>query len=522
MIAEHGTAQHVEKLVRAYRRCQEAEELSREARQQQTRSVMWRHDDDGSIVLTCRLPAEAGAQILKAMDLAWTKTFQRERRRSLFGSARVARTPSPWWPKVSLRTPPSKLLAPIAIRSWCTWPPRRCETGRRAAASSNMALRWPRRPRAGLSCDASVVALIENDDGEPLNVGRKTRTISAPLRRLLNARDKGCRFPGCANSRYLDAHHIEHWANGGETKPSNLVSLCRFHHRAVHEGGIRIERLDDGALRFVKPNGAAVDSVAPGFTQPLGDWRQLPTGHGTAWRAGGVIAWTTVSPSTCCCSRHGARRTFQRERHSSYQPTTLPFENACVFVSSSRGLPVTPSNNVRPLPSTMGTTTSWYASIRPACVSCATISPLPRMSRFGPGSLFIRRISVARSACAMREFSQSADFQRVREHGLAHAVHAARHLGHGLCGFFAGPEPGHHLVGLAAEYELGLAARVGGHELVPLGVLGVGPAHVVRFVGEKPVERDAIEDGQGARRRRTGARLATAQAHRGGEDRRGG
>ena len=129
-----------------------------------------------------------------------------------------------------------------------------------------------------LSCDASVVALVENDDGEPLNVGRKTRTISAPLRRALNARDKGCRFPGCANSRYIDAHHVEHWANGGETKPSNLVSLCRFHHHAVHEGGIRIEILDDGAFRFVKPNGDAVDSILPGFTQPLGDWTQLPAG----------------------------------------------------------------------------------------------------------------------------------------------------------------------------------------------------------------------------------------------------
>ena len=63
MIAEHGTAQHVEKLVRADRRCQEAEELSREARQQQARGVTWRYDDDGSIVLTCRLPAEAGAQM---------------------------------------------------------------------------------------------------------------------------------------------------------------------------------------------------------------------------------------------------------------------------------------------------------------------------------------------------------------------------------------------------------------------------------------------------------------------------
>jgi hypothetical protein len=129
-----------------------------------------------------------------------------------------------------------------------------------------------------LSCDASVVVLTENEDGEPLNVGRKTRTISAPLRRALKSRDKGCRFPGCANSRYMDAHHIDHWANGGETKPSNLLSLCRFHHRAVHEGGIQIVRLDDGALRFVKANGDSVDSVAPGFAQPLGDWQQLPSG----------------------------------------------------------------------------------------------------------------------------------------------------------------------------------------------------------------------------------------------------
>jgi Domain of unknown function (DUF222)/HNH endonuclease len=129
-----------------------------------------------------------------------------------------------------------------------------------------------------LACDASVVPLYENDDGEPLNVGRKTRTISAPLRRVLNARDKGCRFPGCSNTRYIDAHHVQHWANGGETKPSNLVSLCRFHHHAVHEGGIRIEMLDDGALRFVKQNGTAIDGVAPGCTQPLGDWRKLPAG----------------------------------------------------------------------------------------------------------------------------------------------------------------------------------------------------------------------------------------------------
>jgi hypothetical protein len=129
-----------------------------------------------------------------------------------------------------------------------------------------------------LACDGSFVKLLESDDGEPLNLGRKTRTISAPLRRALSARDKGCRFPGCCNARYIDAHHIVHWANGGETKPANLVSLCRFHHRAVHEGGFRIELLDDGALRFLKPDGESVEAVTPDCADSQGDWRELPTG----------------------------------------------------------------------------------------------------------------------------------------------------------------------------------------------------------------------------------------------------
>jgi hypothetical protein len=127
-----------------------------------------------------------------------------------------------------------------------------------------------------LVCDASLVPIVEDEEGNPLNVGRKTRSISTPLRRALNARDRGCRFPGCTHKCYIDAHHIRHWANGGETRPENLVSLCRFHHRKVHEGGIEVQILDDGALRFVRPDGTSVDSIAPGYTQPLGDWRELP------------------------------------------------------------------------------------------------------------------------------------------------------------------------------------------------------------------------------------------------------
>jgi hypothetical protein len=76
-------------------------------------------------------------------------------------------------------------------------------------------------------------------------------------------------FPGCTHKRYVDGHHLQHWADGGETRLANLVTLCRFHHRAVHEGGMRVERLDDGAWRFTRPNGEVLESVAYGHTRPL-------------------------------------------------------------------------------------------------------------------------------------------------------------------------------------------------------------------------------------------------------------
>jgi hypothetical protein len=106
-----------------------------------------------------------------------------------------------------------------------------------------------------LSCDASLLRVLESPQGEPLDVGRKTRSIPPAIRRALNTRDGGCRFPGCTHQRYLDAHHIEHWAEGGETKLSNLLTLCRLHHRLVHEGQIRIETLPTGAWRFLHPDG---------------------------------------------------------------------------------------------------------------------------------------------------------------------------------------------------------------------------------------------------------------------------
>jgi hypothetical protein len=285
MIAEHGTAQHVENLVRAFRRCKEAEELSREARQQQNRSVRYRYDDAGSLILNCRLPAEVGVRLMKALDLVVDEQMEGEKKNVPAGTSPL-RVPFSIRRADALAVMAESFLAHGVMEAAgedrqqiVVHVAKETLKDRKAGCCEfehgpSMAAETARR----LACDASVVELTENEDGEPLNVGRKTRTISAPLRRALNARDKRCRFPGCANSRYMDAHHIHHWANGGETKPSNLVSLCRFHHRAVHEGGIRIERLDDGAFRFVKPNGESVDSMVPGCTQPPGDASQMPTG----------------------------------------------------------------------------------------------------------------------------------------------------------------------------------------------------------------------------------------------------
>jgi hypothetical protein len=83
---------------------------------------------------------------------------------------------------------------------------------------------------------------------QPLSVGRNTRTVPAPLRTALSLRDQGCRFPGCDRPpAWTDGHHIIHWVDDGPTELDNLVSLCRMHHRAVHEQGWRI-RLTDGVV----------------------------------------------------------------------------------------------------------------------------------------------------------------------------------------------------------------------------------------------------------------------------------
>ena len=112
--------------------------------------------------------------------------------------------------------------------------------------------------------------MTHDAEGRVLDVGRRTRTVPAPIRRALDARDKGCRFPGC-ECRYTEAHHIRHWAQGGDTRLDNLLLLCSRHHRALHEGGFQVRRLPGGdEVDFLSPTGAVIPAV-PESTPIPGD-----------------------------------------------------------------------------------------------------------------------------------------------------------------------------------------------------------------------------------------------------------
>jgi hypothetical protein len=275
-IALYGTASHVEKLVRSYRRAMDAKELTREAIQQRDQSLTCFTDTDGSLVIRGRLPAEIGALFRKALEMAEdsilvknvsAETYFDEkhhgRKRRVEALALIAERFLATGPQDLSGGDRQQIVVHVDAQTLKHGHAGRCELEHGPSVAAESARR--------LACDASLVAIIENEQGEPLNVGRKTRTIPPAIRRALNSRDRGCRFPGCTFTRYVDGHHVKHWAHGGDTKLANLVTLCRFHHRLVHEGRVVVQTLDDGAFRFVRPDGKSFDSPVP----HAADWTEL-------------------------------------------------------------------------------------------------------------------------------------------------------------------------------------------------------------------------------------------------------
>ena len=119
-----------------------------------------------------------------------------------------------------------------------------------------------------LSCDPIVECAVY-DHGTVLGIGRRSRLIPGWLRRQLWHRDGGCRFPNCSHHGWLHAHHRKHWADGGPTDLCNLILLCGYHHRFLHEHGWEVEDRPDGKLVFTKPDGTVYPPARPALDPRL-------------------------------------------------------------------------------------------------------------------------------------------------------------------------------------------------------------------------------------------------------------
>ncbi len=267
-VGRAGTASHVERIVRGWRRVDRQAE-AREARlRYRNRALHVFHDDDGTVVLRGRLEPEAGALLVKALDAACEALYQGRFPTSFNAPADpLGDPPTP----AQQRADALALLAATALHQGLE-PGTPAERYHVVVHVDAPVLADPDQPgqsaledgshvsaetSARLSCDASRTVMRHDDAGRIVEVAARNRTIPPALRRALQARDNGCRFPGCG-SRFTEGHHIRHWARGGPTTLSNLALLCRRHHRAVHEEGFGIARGPDDALHFHRPNGELV------------------------------------------------------------------------------------------------------------------------------------------------------------------------------------------------------------------------------------------------------------------------
>jgi hypothetical protein len=275
-LARYATASQLERMLRAYR-ASTVEEANAAYDQ---RELWWHWASDGSLHLGARLPAEEGRVFLRALETARAQIREEsraaddengsaeprddgisERHRDLGPNGeillgRVARNSDALsrvcesflehGPATRSGSNRHHVLVHVDANTLSSDAPGRAQMERGPTLAPETARR--------LGCDASIQTIVKRGR-KALFVGRKTRAISPSLELALRERDGGCRFPGCDNERWVDAHHIVHWAHGGETNLDNLILLCRHHHRLVHEGGFSVHRKPDGELIFRNPRG---------------------------------------------------------------------------------------------------------------------------------------------------------------------------------------------------------------------------------------------------------------------------
>jgi Domain of unknown function (DUF222)/HNH endonuclease len=277
-----GTAAHVERLVRGMRRVDRIAAGHSEKRLHATRYLRAYTDEDGMVVVKARLAPEAGAALLRALEasveaLYWPRCGQpvgaapeataavaaaadasvEQRRADALGLVAESALASGLDPgsrgdryQVVIHVDAEVLTA--GGENGSSW----------LVDGSHVSAETPR----SLACDSARVVMRHATDGRVLDVGRRTRAISPGLRRALEHRDGGCRFPGCGR-KLCDAHHVKAWAEGGATSLANTLLLCRRHHRSVHEEGFSMALAPDGEAHFYRPDGRPLPE-APALPVP--------------------------------------------------------------------------------------------------------------------------------------------------------------------------------------------------------------------------------------------------------------
>ena len=295
--SRHMTAAQVERLVRAWRRVDRNAENKLTAERQKSRSLRVYQDEDGMVVVRGRLTPEAGAVLRQALAAACDRIYAKARVNDPEGDpptmgqqqadALGMIAEAALHHDLDPGGPGERYQVVVHVEGPVLADPE--QPGQSVLADGDhLSAESSRR----LGCDASRVVMRHDPDGRITEIGARTRTIPSALRRALHHRDRGCRFPGCG-VRFTQGHHIRHWANGGPTTLSNLVLLCRRHHRSVHEDGFQVERRADGELEFRRPDGRVLPN-APA----------LPAVHDSeevlrAQNAGVVLDACTLRPASC-------------------------------------------------------------------------------------------------------------------------------------------------------------------------------------------------------------------------------
>ena len=270
--ALYGTAHQVDRIVSQYRRLGRFQDEDEVCRQYVERAVSYYYDEVGSLVMKVKMPAAEGEMLVKALekmmeadraecpdvpagtseDTDDTETPIPENRtaaRRADALAHIAQTYLNGDGKTGSAADRYQVVVHVSNDDAM---PAQIENGPHVPAGTS------RR----VACDCSTVTIVENDKGEPLSIGRRSRTIPPSIKRALVARDGGCRFPGCTNQRFVVGHHIKHWADGGETSLDNLVLLCEHHHHLVHEGGFDCRKSEGNEIYFVDTRNEPLGNIS--------------------------------------------------------------------------------------------------------------------------------------------------------------------------------------------------------------------------------------------------------------------